>query len=214
MWCLSLGAGLVLWKAATSVMRKTSCLKIVCKNGDKKGESIRQLSLPIAQHSSKGEPICSMGHTEGITITNLLLYINNFVIITCYFKEDELLTSKAIDVYINLLMNHSLEGISTPSASFSLDLLSTTGPRTLCHSWTEQLLQFLCWRHQQGLPLHYQPLITAVCLFFHTIIIFTINSYAGSSMYFKREQVIEEVQAHGELTVASSVASMILMYLM
>ena len=68
----------MLWKAATSVMRKPSCLKIACKNGVKKGESIRQLAFLLLNIVAKVQ----YGPTESnhsmpiyFCITILSLYI-------------------------------------------------------------------------------------------------------------------------------------------
>ena len=53
---------------------KTILFEDSLQEWSEEGRVHQAASLPVAQHSSKGEPICSMGHTEGITIANLLLY--------------------------------------------------------------------------------------------------------------------------------------------
>ena len=53
---------------------KTILFEDSLQEWSEEGRVHQTTSLLVAQHSSKGEPICSMGHTEGITIANLLLY--------------------------------------------------------------------------------------------------------------------------------------------
>ena len=56
LWCLLLGAGLVLWRAVTSEKQKPSCLKIVHKIAGKEKESTRQLAFLLINIIAKVSP--------------------------------------------------------------------------------------------------------------------------------------------------------------
>ena len=188
-WCLSLGAGLVLWKAATSVMRKPSCLKIVCKNGVKKGESIRQLAFLLLNIVAKVSPLTCFCVNNFVIVTITLLFLGRWAVdrqrYWCIYQSthEPLLRRSQYSTHFVTIQCKSLLQVQESCVSHGLNSYYSS-----CAGDTIKDCPFIT--SHSLLPYAY---------FCHIIIISLKFTYAGSSIYFKREQVVEDaITAHGE----------------